>query len=69
MLEVTGLRVKLLKPIRVQMTPVKVLGDRREATGFVCLVLLGFGLALVFPCSVSVPLCWNGNVYFTPMCI
>lgn len=63
--------MRLLKPIRVQMPPFKALGVRREATGVVCLVLLGFGLALVglrLQCF-SVPFYWNGNVYFTPVCI
>lgn len=38
--------MRLLKPIRVQMTPLKALSDRHEAIGFVCLVLLGFWCCL-----------------------
>ena len=61
--------MRLLKPIRVQMLPLKALGVRHEATGVVCLVLLGFGLALVgLPLQCfSVPFYWNDNVYFTPV--
>ena len=38
--------MRVLKPIRVQMPPLKSLSDRCEATGLVCLVLLGFWCCL-----------------------
>lgn len=62
--------MRLLKPIRVQMLPSRALGDRHEATGFVCLLLLGFGLVIVglsLQCVCSSLLEWkclfHTNVY------